>query len=161
MTRRQIGTADAPFQFDAVLEEGARGGALVAFPGSTEEAFGTRARVAIPATFDGASYRGSLMPMGGRHILGVRKDIRAAIGKDVGDTVAVRLWRDEEPRTVDVPDDLAAALRAAPGAQERFFALSYTHQREAVEGIVEAKRAETRARRIRKTVERALEGKSR
>jgi len=66
---------------------------------------------------------------------------------EIGNTVDAVIELDEAERTVDLPDDLAAALRAA-GLQESFDALSYTRRKEAARGVTEAKRAETRERRI-------------
>lgn len=137
-------------EFEAVIEEAPRGGALVEVPFDAKAAFGS-GRPKVAATFDGVEYRGSIASMGGRWVLGIRKDIREAIGKGPGDTVRVTLAADEEPRTVDVPDDLAAALDEA-GARGAFDALSYTRRREAARSVRDAKRAATRARRIRAIV---------
>jgi len=94
-------------------------------------------------------------------MIGLLKAIRDAIGKDVGDTVHVTVERDTEERTVTVPVDLAAALRKDPTADAAFEKLSYTHRREFVQWIEEARRPETRERRIGKTVEMVKEGKTR
>jgi hypothetical protein len=116
----------------------------------------------VRVTFDGHSYRGSIAPMGGGvHVLGVGKDVRTVIGKDVGDVVSVTLERDDEPRTVIVPPELAAALASTDEAAKRFEGLSYTHRREFAEWVAEGKRAETRERRAGKAVEMVLEGRSR
>ncbi len=77
-----------------------------------------------------------------------------------GDTVDVTIELDEEPRVVEVPDDLAVALAADADATAAFDRLSYSHRREYVEWIDEAKRAETRARRISATVERLRAGRT-
>jgi uncharacterized protein YdeI (YjbR/CyaY-like superfamily) len=78
-----------------------------------------------------------------------------------GETVVVELDPDREPRSVTVPDDLSAALAAGPAAaRERFEALSFSHRREYVEWIEEAKRTETRSRRIAGALERLVEGKT-
>lgn len=139
--------------FTATIQASGRGGAYVVVPFDVEAAFGQK-RVKVQATFDGVPYRGSLVRMGSpEHILIVRKDVRERIGKDVGDAVAVTVAKDTAPRTVDVPDDLAAALREA-GLDEGFAALAYTHRKEYVQWIEEAKRPATRARRIAQTVER-------
>ena len=77
----------------------------------------------------------------------------AEAGVTQGDTVRVELVRDDEPRTVEPPADLAAALVAAPEVEAAFAVLSFTHRREYVRWIEEATRPETRARRIAKAVE--------
>jgi hypothetical protein len=139
--------------FDATLEEGRGGGALVAVPPDVVDALGGGGRIPVVATFDGVAYRGSVVSMGGRKVIGVLKAIREQVGKHPGDTVAVTLERDTAERTVEVPDDLAAALAAA-GRADAFAALGYSHRREYVQWIAEAKRPETRARRVAQTVDR-------
>ena len=138
-------------EFDAVIEEAGRGGAAVEMPFDAKEVFGS-GRPGVVATFDGVSYRGSIASMGGRYLLGIRKDIREAIAKGPGDTVRVTVAADTAPRTVTVPADVAAAL-ADEGLRDAFDALSYTHRREHIEAIEGAKKPETRARRIAKLIE--------
>lgn len=122
-------------------------------PHEVVEALGGGGRVKVRATFDGVDYQGSIVTKGGERVLGVRKDIQAEIGKAAGDTVAVTVERDDTERRVTVSDDLRHALEAA-GLLSAFEALSYSHQREYVTWIDEAKKPETRARRIAGTVER-------
>jgi hypothetical protein len=86
--------------------------------------------------------------MGGPVCIGLRREHREAAGLNGGETVAVTVALDTAPRTVDAPADLLRALRAAPGTLVAWKALSYTHQREHVDAIEDAKKAETRARRI-------------
>lgn len=118
---------------------------------------GDRARIPVSGTINGVPFRGSTMPLGdGRHCVGFRKDTRTeAGGVEMGDTVAIEIRRDDAPRTVDVPDDLAAALAAEPGLRDAFGGMSYTHRREWVEAVEGAKRPETRARRIAQAVDAA------
>jgi uncharacterized protein YdeI (YjbR/CyaY-like superfamily) len=106
----------------------------------------------VRATFDGIEYRGSIASMGAGPCLGLLQAIRAELGKGPGDTVAVTVERDTAERTVEVPGDLARALSDA-GLRDAFDALSYTRRREQVTAITDAKRPETRARRIEKTIE--------
>jgi uncharacterized protein YdeI (YjbR/CyaY-like superfamily) len=67
--------------------------------------------------------------------------------------------RDDEPRIITPPADLARALRANPTAQAAWDKLSYTHQKEHARAIEDAKRPETRLRRIEKTIAQLAEGK--
>ncbi len=144
--------------FRATLEPRGRG-AFVTVPFDVEKVFGKK-RVPVRATIDGEPYRGSLVRMGGpSHLLIVVKAIRARIGKEAGDEVEVTLEEDAGPRTVEPPEDLAAALEADPRAGAFFAGLSYTHQREYVEWIEEAKREQTRRDRVRKAVELLREGR--
>ncbi|RMF26020.1 MAG: DUF1905 domain-containing protein [Bacteroidetes bacterium] len=146
-------------QFEAKIESAEKGGAYVVVPFDVEAAFGKK-RVKVLATFDGEPYRGSLVRMGTpHHILIVRKDIRDKIGKQPGDSVHVTLKEDTAPRVVEVPPDLQELLNEHPAEKAFFETLSYTHRREYVNWIAEAKRPETRQRRIRKTLEMLREKK--
>lgn len=142
-------------RFQAELRPGRGGGAYVEIPFDVGAVYGTRGRVAVRALFDGEPYRGSIAPMGkGRHVLGVIRQVREAIGKDVGDTVHVVVERDTQPRTVAVPAELRTLLAKSPAAREAFEGLSYTRRREYVGWIQEAKRPETRARRLEDLIRR-------
>jgi uncharacterized protein YdeI (YjbR/CyaY-like superfamily) len=88
--------------------------------------------------------------------VGFRRDTRAqAGGVRPGDRVTIEIERDDAPRTVDVPADLAAALDADPAVRAAFDALSYTHRKEYVTAVLDAKRPETRACRLALAVEAA------
>ena len=139
-------------KFRAKIEAASGGGAFVSIPDDVVKKLGGGGRIAVEASVDGVPYRGSIVSMGAGPCLGVLKAIRAQLGKDVGDSVTVIVERDDRPRTVDVPEDLAAALKKAK-ARAAFDALSFSHRREHVMWIEEAKRAETRARRVNRTVE--------
>ncbi len=99
---------------------------------------------------DWHEYRSSIATRGG-YIVGFSAASRATSGLVAGDPLEVTVELDSAPRTVEIPDDLRDALIAA-GALDAFRALSYSHQRTHVEPIVAAKAAETRARRIEKTL---------
>jgi hypothetical protein len=144
-------------RFDAVLGADAGDLPAVVLPADVAAAMGGRARIPVAGTINGVAFRGSTMPMGdGRHCVGFRQEIRArAGGVEVGDSVTIEIGRDDAPRTVAVPADLAAALAAEPGVRNAFDAMSYTHRREWVEAVEAAKRPETRARRIAQAVDAA------
>ncbi len=123
------------------------------FPYDVEEEFGTQGRVPVKATFDGTPYTGSLVKYGQpEHMIGVLKAVRQRIGKGVGDAVEVVLSKDEAERTIDTPNDLKSMLKKE-GLMAAFEELSYTHQKEYVRWIEEAKKEETRQRRLAKCVE--------
>jgi len=148
------------YQFRAVINNAGDGGAYVNIPFDVEKVFGKK-RVKIKGTFDGEPYRGTLVRMGGpQHMLLVLKEIRQKIGKSFGDEVAVELEEDLESRQVEMPPDLQQALEADPTAHAYFNRLSYTHQKEYVRWITEAKRNETRQRRVQQTVDMLKQGKS-
>lgn len=133
--------------------------AFVEVPFDVEKEFGTRGQVKIRAEFDGYEYRGSLAKMGHHcHLLGLTQKVRRAIEKQPGDRVHVKLEKDEQPRTVEVPADLQELLGAEPGAQVFFEQLSYTNRKEYVRWITGAKKNETRIRRLQKTMEMLKEG---
>lgn len=147
--------------FHAILENDSKGmdTAFVTIPFSVEEEYGTRGQVKVKVLFDKHPYRGVLANMGtGCHILGVRKDIRQAIGKQVGDTVLVELERDSEERIVAVPDDLKKALAKEKAALKFFDSLSFTNRKEYVLWICSAKKEETRKKRLEQTIEKLLAG---
>jgi hypothetical protein len=142
--------------FKAKLEEGIGGGAFVRVPFDVEKVFGKK-RVPITATIDGEPYRGTLVRMGlPEHCLGVLKAIRSKIGKDLGDEVAVSLAEDTAERNVVVPPDLTSALRRNKEARAFFETLSYTHQKEYVQWIEDAKKEETRHARLARTIDALL-----
>jgi hypothetical protein len=139
--------------FKAKLEEGQGGGVFVRVPFDVEEVFGKK-RVPITATIDGEPYRGTLVRMGlPDHCLGVLKAIREKICKQVGDDVRISLEEDTAERKVVVPADLTSALRRHKEARAFFETLSYTHQKEYVQWIEDAKKEQTRKTRVERTVE--------
>ena len=121
-------------------------------PGVVLAWWGGGGRIPVLATFDGVAYRGSVASMGGCMALGILKSIRSQLGKGDGDPVTVTVERDSAERTVEVPADLASALEEA-GLREAFDGLSYSHRREHANAINDAKKPETRARRITKALE--------
>ncbi|MFE3982932.1 YdeI/OmpD-associated family protein [Nocardia tengchongensis] len=139
-------------RFDGVIEAATGGGAYIPVPVDIIAALGGGGRIPVQATFDGIPYRGSIANMGAGPCLGLLKAIRAELGKGPGDRVEVTVARDAGERTVAVPEDLAVAL-AAGGVRAAFDELSYTRRREYVAGVVEAKKVETRSRRIEKVVD--------
>jgi hypothetical protein len=144
-----------PFKFKTQLVGRGPGGAwtYLAIPFNVPEVFGRKGQVRVRATINGFTFRNSLMPRAGVHILGVGKDILAGAGAATGDTVEIELAFDDAPRTVDVPVDLDAALAEHPAQGEAFAALSYSHKKEYADWIESAKRPETRLKRIEKAIE--------
>ena len=145
-------------RFQATVQVEGRAATFLEVPLDVPALFG-RARAPVRVTIGGHTYRSTVAVYGGRYYLPLNRTNRAAAGVAAGETVSVELESDDEPRTIDVPEDLQAALAGDTEAAAAFERLSYTHRREYVEWITEAKREETRARRITKTVERLREGK--
>ena len=119
---------------------------------------GERKRPPVTVTIRDYTFRTTVAVYGGQPMIGVNKRHRAAARVDVGDTFDVVVALDQEPRVVEVPADLAAALAEDDAAQAAFDGMSFTHRREYVEWIAEAKRPATRARRVAETVERVRTG---
>ena len=146
------------YRFDAEIKAGMGGGAYVVFPHDVEKEFGTKDKVPVNATIDGVPDKGGLFRMGlPHHILGVPKAIRSQIGKGPGDTVAIVLWRDEQLREVTVPPEFKARMKKA-GVLPFFEGLSFTNRKEYSRWISEAKKDETRERRLAKAIELLTKG---
>lgn len=112
-----------------------------------------KVRAPVVVTLNGYSYRSTIASMGDGPCIPLRRSNREAAGLEGGETLKVTLELDTEKREVAPPADLVKALKASPPAWERWRALSFSHQREHVESIEEAKKPETRARRIEKAVQ--------
>jgi hypothetical protein len=132
--------------------EGSSVAAIIA-PFSTQEVFGTRARVPVKGTINGYPFRSSLMPMCGQHRMVVNREIREGTGCKAGDTVSVVMERDQAQRTVQVPALLKKALAKRKPANQRWGRLSFTQQKEMARFIVEAKQEETQIRRLAKVMD--------
>jgi hypothetical protein len=146
------------YAFKATIQEGIGGGAAVMFPYDVEKEFGVKGRVPVNATFNDVPYTGSLVKCGpGSHMVGILKSICEKIGKRPGDTVDVVVWRDEDERTVEIPAEFSAMLKKE-GLLASFEKLSYTHRKEYCRWIGEAKKEETRLKRIAKAVEMLKNG---
>lgn len=118
-------------------------------------------RFPVRATVDDYTWRGSVARMKGEFLLGLNREVREAAGVEAGVTVSVTLAPDTEERTVEVPDDLAAALAGDAEAKAAFEALAYTHRKEFARWVAEAKREETRARRAAQAIEMLREARTR
>jgi hypothetical protein len=141
------------YEFKAKIETGDGGGAYVLFPYDTVKEFATKGKVPVKATFDGAPYQGSLIKYGNPlHSLGILKAMREQIGKGPGDTIEVVVWKDDEVRTVEVPAQFEKLMKKE-GLLPVFEKLSYTHRKEYCRWLTEAKKQETRLRRLEKAIE--------
>ncbi|MCA1592721.1 MAG: YdeI/OmpD-associated family protein [Acidobacteria bacterium] len=124
----------------------------IIIPFDVPKTFGTRARVPVRGTINDTPFRTSIVPMGGKFIMVVNKQLRADANVKAGDTVSIVLERDTEPRVITPPADLARALKADKDAQAAWDKLSYTHRKEYAQAVEAAKKPETRQRRIEKAV---------
>ncbi len=135
--------------------------ACLVVPDEFVAALGGGRRPKVRVSLNGFVYRTSIDPMGGRNLISVTAATREAAGVEVGQRVESEIELDTEPRTVDVPDDFAAALEAEPAARATFDGLSYSNRSWHVLQIEAAKSPETRARRIERSVAVLREGRSR
>ena len=141
-------------RFRVLLEKDDRSEATgIRIPFNVEKEFGTRARVPVRGTINGFAFRSSVFPMGdGYHYMVVNKNVRAGAKAKGGETISVVMERDEEPRVITPPEDFARALKANKAASAAWDKLSYTHRKEYAQAIEEAKKPETRTRRIEKAI---------
>lgn len=141
----------------AILGSGNKAGIEV--PEEIISALDAGKRPPVVVTINGKSYRSSIAVMGGQSLIGISAANREFVGVAAGDTVEVDQELDTQPRVVEVPDDLAAAIAAEPEAQAFYGTLNYSAQRRYVEPVGDAKTEETRARRIAKVVADLKAGK--
>ncbi|GAC1410030.1 MAG: hypothetical protein NVSMB57_03270 [Actinomycetota bacterium] len=114
--------------------------------------FNGRRRVPVEGTINGTPFQTTIATMDGKPFIGFRKEYRDAAKLEEGQTVTITIEAESGPRVLTIPKDLAARLAAAK-LRERFDAMSYTYRKEAVQAVTEARKPETRERRILKTVE--------
>ena len=120
----------------------------ISVPPAVIAALGTQKRPKVKVSLNGYTYRTTVAPYGDVFMLPVSQEHRQAAGVNAGDQVEVEVEIDAEPRIVEVPDDLAAALAEKPGARAAFDALSYSIRKEHVRQVESSRAQETRDRRI-------------
>ncbi len=126
-------------------------------PASVSDSFGVRGQVPVVGTADGADLVATLVPVGGGgHRLFLNGAIREAIGKGAGDSVEIRIRLDRSDRMPETPRDLEEAL-AECGAMAGWEALAPSRRKELLRWLADAKRDQTRANRVGRIVQSALE----
>jgi len=147
-------------RFRAPLQDSGRGGGRwLEVPFDAKDVFG-EARPAVAGTLNGSPFRGRLSVYGGKTYLGLNKEARDAAGIDIGDEVEVVLHHDEAPRKVEIPSALLVAFERDSAAKAAFDKLAFTHRNEYARWIDEAKKEETRERRIAKALAMLKAGKT-
>lgn len=147
----------APLTLSTRIEPAGPAGAIVL----TDEqvaGLGGGKRAPVTVTIGGRTARVRLAVMGGRNMIGLRREVRTALRVDVGDDVVAEIALDEAPRVVDVPPELAEALAGDPDTAAAYERLAYTHRKEYADWIAQAKRPETKERRLAKALERIRRG---
>jgi Bacteriocin-protection, YdeI or OmpD-Associated/Domain of unknown function (DUF1905) len=140
-------------EFEATLEAAERGpGCGVRLPFDPKTVLGRARAPVVVAVDDHEPFRTTIAVYGGAAWIGLRRDQREAFGVGPGDRVRVRVARDDAPREVEVPEELARALAQAPDAARAYEGLSYTHRKEYARWVGEAKRPQTRETRAAKAI---------
>src|SRR4051812_25081216 len=161
MTKKtQLTPGDGPFKFRIkLLGNKSSGAAAVKPPFDIPTIFGTRARVPIKGTVNGFKFRSSLCNMGEGHFFVINKEIREGTKLGPGDMADIVIARDREERVVEVPPHIKKVIATNKKAQATWDSLSFTHKKEWVRAIEEAKRDETKKSRIEKMMAAMKAGK--
>jgi hypothetical protein len=139
-------------KFRVLIEGAGKTAAGMEVPPEVVEALGQNKRPPVRVTINGYTYRSTVAVLGGRFMIGVSNEVRAASGVAAGDEVEVELELDTTPREVSVPAELARELARDPAASKAFEALSYSKKRLIVDPVANAKTVETRDRNIAKAL---------
>ncbi|MEW1931810.1 YdeI/OmpD-associated family protein [Rhodococcus sp. NPDC079359] len=110
--------------------------------------FGSTKTPPVRFTIGGRTVRGRIGRMGGENLLGLNKSVRATLGVEAGDTVDVTIELDDQPQVIEVPPELATALDADPTLRAAFDALAPSTRKEHARSVADAKRDDTRERRV-------------
>ncbi len=145
---------------DVTIEPFGPAGALV-LTDQQVEAIGGGKRAPVQVSIDDRSQRLRVAVMGGRNVIGLSKAARAALAVEIGDRVTATVRLDQAPREVPVPPALAEALAADSAAAAAYEALAFTHRREFAEWVAQAKRDQTRARRVAQALDMLRAGRTR
>ena len=145
----------------ALIEQTGKTACGFAVPEDVVLALGKGKRPPVTVTINGYTYRSTVAPMGGRYLIGVSAENRAAAGVHGGETHDIELTLDSAPREVELPADFAAALAAEPAAAATFERLSPSNKGYHTALFADAKSDETRRRRIEKSIAALREGKPR
>ena len=139
-------------KFRVLIEGAGKSAAGIEIPPEVVAALGPSKRPPVRVTINGYSYRSTVAVLGGRFMIGVSNEVRAASGVAAGDEVEVELELDTAPREVSVPAELARELARDAAARKAFEALSYSKKRLIVDPVANAKTDETRDRNIAKAL---------
>lgn len=148
-------------KFQATIKAGGKTATGFVIPDEVVESLAAGKRPPVRVTINGGTYRSTVASRGGRYMIGVSAANRELTGVEAGDEVEIEIELDTAPREVEVPEDLAAALAAEPEARSFFESLSYSQKQWYVLPIGEAKKPETRERRVAKAIGMLLDGRKR
>jgi hypothetical protein len=148
-------------RFNTTILQTGKTASGIQIPDEVIEALGAGKRPPVRVTLHGFTYRSTVAVMNGVYMVGVNAENRSAARVAGGDEVQVDIEVDTEPREVVVPADFSSALQGDPAARLTFDGLSYSNKRWHVLQVEGAKTAETRERRIAKSVEILRQGRAR
>jgi hypothetical protein len=115
----------------------------------------------VRLTLNGHALQGRLSRMKGRNVIGLSREKRDAAGVMAGDEVDVSVELDTSERVVEIPPALAAAFKRDKAAKKIYDGLAFTHRKEFARWVDEAKKDETRDRRVAKALEMLHAGEMR
>ena len=125
----------------------------IAVPAEVLKRLNSGKRPKVVVRINGYTYRSTVAVMEGMNLIPFNAAHRKASGVSGGERHEVTLTLDAAPRTVEVPNDLAAALRQLPAARAFYDTLSYTNRKEITRALTSAKKEETRRRRLAKILD--------
>ena len=143
--------------FHTTILQTGKNTAGIQVPEEIMEKLGAGKRPLVRVTINKYTYRSAVAVMGGKYMISFNPEHRKASGVQGGDETDVTLELDLEPRTVEIPKDLKAALIKA-SALDAFEKSAPSMKKEYVRQVKEAKAQETRERRITKIVEKLSAG---
>lgn len=146
-------------EFNTILQklEGKIQWTVFYIPFSVEEEYGTKGRFNVQAIIDGHPFSATLLPSRNGHYMVYNKAMKSVCKKEIGDSIHVILRSDKEERILNIPDYILEAIRSNPIANSKFNELPYYIKREEINKIEEAKKGETRIRRLEKFIQKLTE----
>lgn len=144
-------------EFSGTIENAGGGGAFILFPFDTMALFGKKNLTPVIVTYDNKiEYRGRIANMGKGPMIPILKDIRNQLGKEFGESVWVKVVLDTQERKIEIPLWLKSFFAQHAGTEETFKKWSYTQQKENIRFIEEAKREETKHKRIQVLIDKLI-----
>lgn len=149
--------------FTALLDHEDEGSGSTGFfeiPGQVVDTLGQgKKRLPVVATINGYDLRTTIAIYGGKYYIPARKEVRAAAGGIThGDRVTIHMRLDDAPREAEAPPELAALLKKDAPARAAWEKLAYSHKKEYAQWITEAKREETKTKRLQQALVMLREG---
>ncbi len=139
--------------FETILLEAGKTATGIEVPAEIVSSLNSGKKPAVKISINGYQYRSTIAVMGGKFMIPVSAEHRIGANIKGGDSITVGLELDTEPRILEIPADLAAALQQNEVAKAKFAALSYSQKRLHTLSVEGTKNPETRAKRVLKAIE--------